>query len=179
MNRMAILAAVLLFITTALVPSASPGGEMSIVLTSTEFEHEGSIPEKYSCDDADVSPPLDWQNVPPEAMSLVLICEDPDAPAGVFDHWVLYNLPASASSLPEGVEKHERLGNAAMQGRNSFGRIGYNGPCPPRGTHRYYFRLYALDRELDLQPGASKQQVQNAMEGAVMAQGELMGRYSR
>lgn len=114
---------------------------MEISLKSQAFAHEETIPQQYSCDGADVSPPLVWENVPQGAKSFALVCDDPDAPVGVFDHWVLYNLPANADSLPEDVPRDERLQNGALQGKNSFGRIGYNGPCPPGGTHRYYFRV--------------------------------------
>jgi len=182
MNRTLVLAVALLLLGWAMAAAQGTGGQTGMKMTSKAFEHEGMIPEKYSCDGADVSPPLAWQGVPPGAKSLALICEDPDAPGGVFDHWVLYGLAATATSLPEGVEQSERLPSGALQGRNSFRRIGYNGPCPPGGTHRYYFRLYALDataEELGLKPGATKAALQKAMQGHVLEEAEFMGRYSR
>lgn len=158
----------------------------TIRLESTAFPEGGMIPRKYTCDGEDVSPPLAWSNVPEAARSLVLICDDPDAPAGTWTHWVLFNLPAEVTALserlpPEGDVQVASGGaeHAARQGRNDFGKLGYGGPCPPSGTHRYYFRLCALDTTLSLKPGASRKQVLGAMEGHVLAQGQVMGRYAR
>lgn len=152
---------------------------MDIRLTSTAFTDGGTIPKKYTCDGADVSPPLAWDNVPEGTKSFALICDDPDAPMGTWVHWVLFNLPADTRNLPEAVPPDKELSNGARQGTNDFRKIGYGGPCPPSGTHRYYFKLYALDTLLDLPAGASKAQLLKAMEGHVLAEGQLMGRYSR
>ena len=152
---------------------------MAITVTSTAFEEAGSIPAKYTCDGEDVSPPLAWIGVPEGTKSIALICDDPDAPMGTWVHWVLYNLPADAAGLPEGVPAEKTLPTGARQGTSDFKKIGYGGPCPPRGTHRYYFKLYALDATVDLAPGATKRQLLRAMEGHVLAQGQLMGRYKR
>ncbi len=137
------------------------------------------IPQHYTCDGDNVSPPLEWGDVPEGTQSLALIAEDPDAPGGTFTHWVLYNMPATLRRLPEDVRRDEILPNGTYQGINSFQRIGYGGPCPPGGTHRYYFRLYALDAKLELPPGVGKEMLLEAMEGHILAQTEVMGHYSR
>lgn len=155
------------------------GGKMDIRLTSTAFTDGGTIPQKYTCDGADVSPPLAWDNVPEGTKSFALICDDPDAPMGTWVHWVLFNLPADTRNLPEAVPPDKELPSGARQGTNDFRKIGYGGPCPPSGTHRYYFKLYALDTLLELPAGISKAQLLKAMEGHVLAEGQLMGRYSR
>ncbi len=147
-------------------------------LTSQVFQQGGTIPAKYTCDGKDVSPPLSWEMVPDGAKSLALIVDDPDAPGGIFTHWVLFNLPAASRSLPEGVPKLDRLDGGGIQGKNDFGKKGYNGPCPPR-LHTYRFILYTLDSELNLKPGASRQEVLKAMEGHVLAKAELDGKYGR
>jgi Raf kinase inhibitor-like YbhB/YbcL family protein len=153
---------------------------MTLELTSPVFEDGGMIPSKFTCDGVDVSPLLEWSGVPEGTKSLALICDDPDAPIGTWVHWVLYDLPADTVSLPEGVPTHETIENGALQGKNDFKRIGYGGPCPPPGKpHRYFFKLYALDRELDLEPGASKKDLEKAMKGHILAEGQLMGRYKR
>ena len=149
-------------------------------LTSTAFHEMGRIPEKYTCDGLDLSPPLRWEGYPPETVSFVLIVEDPDAPGGTFTHWVIYNIPSTIHELQEGVPKSEELSSGALQGVNDFGRIGYNGPCPPPGKpHRYVFKVYALDSELNLEPGATRDDVLNAMKGHVLAEATLTGLYSR
>jgi Raf kinase inhibitor-like YbhB/YbcL family protein len=152
---------------------------MAIKVVSSAFQEGGMIPADYTCDGKDISPPLSWSGVPEQAVTLALICDDPDAPLGTWVHWVLYNLPASVRELPAGVPPDERLANGAVQGRNDFRRLGYGGPCPPGGTHRYYFKLYALDKALDLKPGATKKELLKAMEGHILAEGQLMGRYKR
>ena len=152
----------------------------AITITSPAFSAEGMIPAKYSCEGADVSPPLSWTGAPAGAKSLALVCDDPDAPAGIWVHWVLYNLPAGTSSLMEKVATTPMLPNGARQGVNDFGKIGYGGPCPPSGkAHRYIFKFYALDIELALQPGATKKDLLHAMAHHVMAKGVLMGKYQR
>lgn len=152
---------------------------MDIKISSAAFEEGGMIPAKYTCDEEDVSPPLAWDSIPEGTKTLALICDDPDAPMGTWVHWVLFNLHADISELPENIPPERELESGAKQGTNDFGRIGYGGPCPPGGTHRYYFKLYALDVELDLEPGARKPQLLEAMEGHILAKGQLMGRYSR
>jgi len=152
---------------------------MAIKVVSSAFQEGGMIPADYTCDGKDISPPLSWSGVPEQAVTLALICDDPDAPLGTWVHWVLYNLPASVRELPAGVPPDERLANGALQGRNDFRRLGYGGPCPPGGTHRYYFKLCALDKALDLKPGATKKELLKAMEGHILAEGQLMGRYKR
>ncbi|MGD8534293.1 MAG: YbhB/YbcL family Raf kinase inhibitor-like protein [Candidatus Aminicenantes bacterium] len=152
---------------------------MDIKISSAAFEEGGMIPAKYTCDEEDVSPPLAWDSIPEGTKTLAFICDDPDAPMGTWVHWVFFNLPADISELPENIPPERELESGAKQGTNDFGRIGYGGPCPPGGTHRYYFKLYALDAELDLDAGARKQQLLEAMEGHILAEGQLMGRYSR
>jgi len=152
---------------------------MDIKVTSSAFQDGGSIPSKYTCDGADVSPPLQWDSAPEDTKSLAVICDDPDAPMGTFVHWVLFNLPAEIRELTENVPTGETLPNGAKQGTSDFGRTGYGGPCPPSGTHRYYFKIYALDSEIDLPAGARKPDLLKAMEGHILVQGQLMGKYKR
>ena len=152
---------------------------MSFELTSPAFAHGEPIPRKYTCDGEDVSPPLHWSAPPQGAQSLALIADDPDAPVGTWVHWVLYNLPAETRGLPEAVPPDADLPDGSRHGRNSWRRLGYGGPCPPSGTHRYFFKLYALDTALDLAPGASKKQLLRAMKGHILIQAELMGVYAR
>ena len=155
------------------------GETVKLKLTSASFEDGDMIPPRHTCDGANVSPPLAWDDVPATAAALALICDDPDAPMGTWVHWVLYDLPPDITELPEGVPTREVLDSGARQGRNGSRRIGYGGPCPPSGTHRYYFKLYALDDKIDLPPGATKKQLLAAMEGHILAEGQLMGRYKR
>jgi len=147
----------------------------SFSITSPAFAQGEAIPVVHTCDGKDSSPLLSWNDPSPEARSFVLIVDDPDAPRGTFTHWVLFDIPTDAHELPSGEHK---LGVA---GRNDFGSSGYRGPCPPRGgPHRYYFRLFVLDVEsLKLPAGAARPQVEHAMQGHVLAQAELMGRYTR
>ena len=152
---------------------------MEIKVTSSAFEDGGMIPAKYTCDGADMSVPLRLENVPAGAKSIALISDDPDAPVGTWVHWVLFNWPADAAEMAENVPADRELPNGARQGTNDFRRIGYGGPCPPSGVHRYFFRIYALDTMLDLAAGATKKQLLDAMEGHIVGQGRLMGRYGR
>jgi len=153
---------------------------MTMILTSTAFRDNESIPTKFTCDGEDLSPPLAWSGVPEGAKSLALICDDPDAPAGTWVHWVLYGLPPDMASLPEGVPAKGLTAPGARQGRNDFRRTGYGGPCPPPGKpHRYFFKLYALDSAPALKPDATKKDLEQAMEGHILAQGQLVGRYHR
>lgn len=157
-----------------------PAAPATIELMSEVFVNNGRIPERYTCDGGNVSPPLSWEGVPAEAKSLVLIVVDPDAPGGEFTHWVLYDVPPDLSGLPEGVPAAGEVEGIGVQGVNDFGRLGYGGPCPPPGkAHRYFFRLYALDVKLGLAPGASRSDVEDAMSGHVLAVGELVGLYER
>jgi Raf kinase inhibitor-like YbhB/YbcL family protein len=151
-----------------------------IHLTSTVFKEGQPIPTDYTCSGPDQSPPLTWNNLPTDTVSVALICDDPDAPAGTWVHWVIYNIPPDMNGLPLNVPKTETLPSGARQGVNDFGRIGYGGPCPPRGKpHRYYFKLYALDAQLSLAPGATRQALLDAMKGHVLAEGQLMGTFRR
>jgi Raf kinase inhibitor-like YbhB/YbcL family protein len=152
-------------------------GVMAFSIRSDAFDQDQPIPSRFTCDGEDVSPALSWSDVPDGTQSFALIVDDPDAPR-VFTHWVLYNLPASAQGLPEGVAKTDRPESGGFQGRTDFGNTGYGGPCPPPGRpHRYRFRLYALDGLIDLGPGATKQQVLDAIEGHILGQTQLVGTY--
>jgi Raf kinase inhibitor-like YbhB/YbcL family protein len=148
-------------------------------ISSPSFRYGEFIPGRFTCDGDDISPSLNWDKVPDGTKSFALIGDDPDAPMGTWVHWVLYNLPPDFRSLPEDVPKNKQLENGAMQGISDFRRIGYGGPCPPGGAHRYFFKLYALDIMLNLDPGASKVGVVKAMQGHILAQCELMGKYRR
>ena len=148
-------------------------------LTSTAFTSGGAMPIKYSCNGENVSPPLAWTEPPAGTQSFALIVEDPDVPSGTWTHWALYNIPASTSSLPEAVPSEEQLADGSQQGINSGKAIGYQGPCPPSGTHRYFFKLYALDTTLDLPSGATSKELVKAMGGHILGYAELMGIYSK
>jgi len=148
-------------------------------LTSSAFAPGEPIPRRYTCDGDDVSPPLAWSDPPPGMQSFALIADDPDAPVGTWVHWVLYNLPAEARGLPEAVPPDAELPDGSRHGNNSGRRPGYGGPCPPGGTHRYFFKLYALGTVLDLEAGANKEKLLQAMEGHILAQAELIGVYTR
>jgi Raf kinase inhibitor-like YbhB/YbcL family protein len=152
---------------------------MNIKVTSSAFEEGGLIPPKYTCDGEDISPPLQWDTVPEGTKSVALISDDPDAPMGTWVHWVLFNLPADTRELTENIPPDGNLPPGAGQGTNDFRRIGYGGPCPPGGTHRYFFKIYALDNELDLAAGAYKRDLLKAMEGHILAEGQLIGKYKR
>ena len=148
-------------------------GGATIKITSSAFHEGGNIPSKFTCDGSDTSPPLQIAGVPTGAKSLVLIVDDPDAPGGLFTHWLIWNISPQTSSIPEGGA------TKGIQGANDFGKSGYRGPCPPRGAHRYSFKIFALDCELDLRVDAKRGQLDAAMKGHVIAQGELVGRYAR
>jgi Raf kinase inhibitor-like YbhB/YbcL family protein len=148
-------------------------GGATIKITSSAFQEGGNIPSTFTCDGSDTSPPLQITGVPSGAKSLVLIADDPDAPGGLFTHWLVWNIPSQTNSIAEGSAPK------GVQGANDFGKSGYRGPCPPPGTHRYSFKIFALDRDLDLRSGAKRRQVDTAMKGHVIAQGELVGRYAR
>lgn len=148
-------------------------------LTSSAFVDNGLIPAKYTCDGADISPPLTWDEIPSETQSLVLIVDDPDAPGRTFVHWVVYDIPPTVNQLPEKIVGSKNIPSGGVQGKNDFGKLGYGGPCPPSGTHHYFFHLYALDQKLSLATGASKSQIIRVMEGHVLGKAELIGRYQR
>ena len=152
---------------------------MAIKVISTAFQEGGMIPKQYTCDDQNISPPLEWDSVPANAKTLALIADDPDAPGKTWVHWVVFDMPATTKSLPENVPAQETIAGGGKQGTTDFRRIGYGGPCPPGGTHRYYFKVYALDKELGLDNKTTKDQLLKAMEGHTLAQGQLMGKYKR
>lgn len=155
----------------AVASFAAGGARMKI--TSSAFQEGGNIPSRFTCDGSDTSPPLQITGIPSEAKSLVLIADDPDAPSGLFTHWLVWNIPPQTNSIAEGSAPK------GVQGTNDFGKSGYRGPCPPPGTHRYSFKIFALDRELDLHAGAKRSQLDAAMKGHAIAQGEFVGRYAR
>ena len=146
---------------------------VNMKLTSPAFEHNQAIPSEYTCDGTDTSPELDITDVPQNAKSLVLINDDPDAPVGTWDHWIVFNIHPSNSKISKGQEP------SGTAGKNSWGKTGYGGPCPPSGTHRYFFKLYALDTELGLQEGATKEDIEAAMEGHIIEKTELIGTYKK
>ncbi len=146
----------------------------ALKLSSPAFKHNQMIPAKYTCDGADVNPPLVIEAAPPETKSFALVVDDPDAPAGTWVHWVLWNIDPKTTELREGA-----VPSSAQQGTNDFRKNGYGGPCPPSGTHRYFFKLYALDTALKLGPGATKAALERAMKGHITAQAELIGLYKR
>ena len=153
---------------------------MPFALTTPAFTPGGEIPRKFTCQGADVSPALAWADFPAGAQSFALIVDDPDAPVGTWVHWVAYDLPAGARALPEGVPKAADLPGGGRQGVNDFGKLGYGGPCPPAGNpHRYFFKLYALKAKLNLEPGAGKKDVVQAMHGQVLGEVQLVGKYKR
>ncbi len=143
-------------------------------ITTTAFQEGGNIPSKFTCDGADANPPLRFEGVPAEAKSLALIVDDPDAPGGLFTHWLVWNIDPKTTA----VEENSAPSNG-VQGKNDFGKSGYGAPCPPSGTHRYFFKIFALDQQLDLAAGLKRAQLDAQMRGHILAQGELMGRYSR
>jgi len=158
---------------------ALEGEAIAMKLESSAFTNEGMVPAKYTCDGNDVSPPLTWSGVPGGTKSLALIADDPDAPMGEWVHWVVWNIPPSITALTENISADRRLDDGMRQGINDFKRAGYGGPCPPGGTHRYYFKLYALDADINLGERAGKSELENAMKGHVLAEAQLMGRYAR
>jgi Raf kinase inhibitor-like YbhB/YbcL family protein len=146
---------------------------MPMQVKSPAFENGGTIPARFTCDGSDISPPLEISDLPAATATLTLVMDDPDAPGGTFDHWLVWNIPPSTARVAEGVEPD------GVAGRTDFGRLGYGGPCPPGGTHRYVFTVYALDMILDLPEGASKSDLEVAMGGHILARAQLTGRYAR
>ena len=167
----AIIASVLAITLAAIVSFA--WGEAKMKITSSAFQEGGNIPSKFTCDGGDSSPPLQIAEIPSGAKSLALVVDDPDAPSGLFTHWIVWNISPQTNAIAEGSALK------GVQGTNDFGKSDYGGPCPPSGTHRYYFKIFALDRELDVPAGTKRSQLDAAMKGHVVAQGELMGRYSK
>ncbi len=155
------------------------GGENIMKISSSAFQNNGKIPAVYTCDEADYSPPLQWSGVPAGTKSLALLADDPDAPMGTWVHWVIYNIPVTNQGLAENFSREPKLPDGTLQGVNDFGKIGYGGPCPPGGTHRYFFKLYALDALLPDSPGLNKKALLNTMEGHILEQAVLMGTYRR
>ncbi len=149
---------------------------MAFTLQSSAFKQGELIPSKYTCDGDDISPALNWENTPPTTQSLVLIMDDPDAPVGTWDHWLVFNLPTNINHLVENIRSFPEN---TKHGKNSWNRNDYGGPCPPDRIHRYFFRLYALDKALSLKDGATKKQIIDAMQGHILGTAELMGKYDR
>lgn len=171
---------VLSLLTSAEV-KAQRGGNMNFTISSTAFKDSGTIPKQYTCDGTDISPRISWDGVPAGTSSFVLIMDDPDAPVGTFNHWILYDIPPETRELSEGFSKEPILSNGAKQGVTSFRRVGYGGPCPPKGpVHRYFFTLYALDiSNLGISTSASKEDVEKRMKDHIIGQTVIMGKYGR
>ena len=182
-RALAVLPPLILVVLALVVPAEVHGQKASsskIELKTTSFTPGDFIPKRFTCEASDVSPALAWTDPPPGTQSFAIIEDDPDAPSGTFVHWLVYDLPAAYRSLPEALPGNDQMPDGGRQGTNGFSRTGYNGPCPPRGKpHRYFIRLYALDAKLDLRPAATRRELEAAMKGHILAQGELMGRYQR
>jgi len=169
--RKAIIVATVAIALAALVSFAAGGSKVRV--TSSAFRQAGNIPSKFTCDGDNKNPPLQIAEIPSGAKSLALVVDDPDAPGGLFTHWLVWNISAKADAIAEANAP------TGVQGTNDFGKSGYGGPCPPSGMHRYSFKIFALDRELDLPSGSKRSQLDAAMKGHIVGQGELIGRYSR
>ncbi len=155
-------------------------GAFALNIESSVFANRGYIPDRYTCDAQDFSPPLIWADIPSSAKSLVLLCDDPDAPYKVWNHWVLFNIPPEVKGLKEAISKEELIALGITPGVNDFGKIGYGGPCPPQGAaHRYSFNLYALDTILTLEEGTGKKAVIEAMQGHIITEASTVGLYQR
>jgi len=152
---------------------------MMLKVTSSAFEHNGMIPAQYTADGEDISPPVSWEGLPEDTQSIALICDDPDAPMGTWVHWLVWNIPPQMTGLAERFPTDAQLDSGIRQGITDFGQSGYGGPAPPSGTHRYFFKVYALDTMLNLPAQADKRQLEKAMSGHILAKGELVGKYSR
>jgi Raf kinase inhibitor-like YbhB/YbcL family protein len=157
----------------------SQGTPAKMEIQSLAFQEGGVIPNLYTCKGKNISPPLSWSGVPAGTAGIALIVEDPDAPMGTYDHWVVFNLPPDSNDLPEAVPAGKRLSNGALQGVTTGGKNGYLGPCPPSGTHRYFFKIYAVDKKIDLKSGATKKELLKAMQRHILAEGQLMGMFSK
>jgi hypothetical protein len=182
-RRLPVLPALILAVLALVVPAEVRGQEGSssrFELKTTSFTPGGYIPKRFTCEAADASPALAWTDPPPGTQSFAIIEDDPDAPSGVFVHWVVYDLPAAYRRLPEALSRNDQMPGGGRQGTNDFSRTGYSGPCPPPGRpHRYFIRLYALDAKLDLHPRSTRRELEAAMKGHILAQAELMGLYQR
>ena len=154
-------------------------GGVRMELKSQAFQPGAMIPAKYTCDGEDVSTPLNWSDPPSGTQSFALVSDDPDAPVGIWVHWVVWNIPSSARALEENLPKTASLPNGAKQGTTDFRQVGYGGPCPPSGTHRYFFKVYALDTTLNLPASTTKKELEKVMQSHILAQAELMGKYHR
>ena len=165
--------------TLAQTIESEEGTVQSFQLFSPAFEHKTKIPARYTCSAEDISPELQWRDVPDGVQSFALIMDDPDAPVGTWVHWIAYNIPGDSTGLPEGFGKNGQLADGIIHGKNSGGKNYYNGPCPPSGTHRYFFKLYALDIVLDLPDGKTKPEVLKAIQGHMIGMAELIGTFSR
>ena len=177
---LAVCAALASVLAASAVIMQPPPSAKQMQLTSAAFRNNESIPEQYTCEGKNISPPLAWTGAPPGTRSFVLIVDDPDAPHGVWTHWVVFDLPADTTSLTEDTPKSQSITGNAKQGTNDFKQVGYGGPCPPPGkSHRYFFKLYALDTMLDLEPGSSKKQIEAALANHILAQGQLIGTCQR
>jgi len=153
---------------------------MSLKLTSPAFTSGGAIPRQFTCEGPDQSPDLHWSDAPAGTATFAVVMNDPDAPAGDWVHWLVWNIPSTSHGLPANLARDRQLADGTLQGRNSFGKIGYNGPCPPAGKpHRYFFRVYAVDKQLELGAGASRAELDLALKGHVLAEAEYMGTYRR
>lgn len=153
--------------------------KMSFKITSSAFNDGEMIPSKFTCDGENISPPLGWSDIPEGTKSLALINDDPDAPIGDWVHWIVFNIPPEIKELKEAASNKKLLPKGAIEGLNDWNRIGYGGPCPPSGVHRYFFKLYALDLVLSLKEGATKKQLLDAMKGHIKATAQLIGKYQR
>ena len=163
----------------AQIESKQAGSNMSITIKSNSFKEGELIPKKYTCDGENISPPLEWNEIPEGTKSFAIICDDPDAPMGTWVHWVIYNIPPLTNNLKENISFEKVLEDGTIQGKNDFGKIGYGGPCPPSGIHRYFFKIYALNDMLKLGPGSTKEELLHAMEEHIISEGKLIGKYSR
>jgi len=159
-----------------MVVSCSAQNQPKMVLSSSAFSDSNMIPSLYTCDGKDISPPLSWTNAPQNTKSFVLICKDPDAPMGTWIHWIIFNIPSHYQQLPPAIPRKREWQDAILQGKNSWDEYGYGGPCPPSGTHRYFFTLYALDTFLP-KSITTIDELEKAMEGHILATAELMGKY--
>lgn len=154
-------------------------GEMKkLILKSSAFNDGDILPVKYTCDGEGINPPLQWESVPADTASFVIICEDPDAPGGTFTHWMIYNIPADSRNIQENLPLKPELRNGSLQGKNDFSKTGYGAPCPPGGTHRYNFMIFALDNMLSIDSGVKRNTLDKAMTNHIIGEGLLKSQYS-
>jgi Raf kinase inhibitor-like YbhB/YbcL family protein len=182
-KRILFIIALLTILIGGLIPCPSQAQnndrKIKLMLKSSAFEHNSSIPEKYTCKGPNITPPLEWTMLPEGTKSFALIADDPDTPSGTWVHWVIYDIPAHTQKLAEGIPPQKILPTGAKQGTNDFPRIGYRGPCPPWGEHRYFFKLYALDTSTNLPAGVTKSMLLEAMKGHIIAEAQLMGKFKK